>query len=150
MTDKALEAALPEEAEVVAWLRMAGDVVEEALLDADAKDEMHDPIMSYGLAYEPLVRASALEASQAQNRELAREALAADGQAMEAQARIAELTAALEFYAKPENYKGEFVPGGRTDHGTFAMAHHVNAVRKDAGEIARKALQHNGEGDTNG
>lgn len=57
-----------------------------------------------------------------------------------AEAHVAKLREALGFYAEPSNYKGAFVQGGYTDHGTFAVSHHVNLVRKDAGALARAAL----------
>lgn len=58
---------------------------------------------------------------------------------------LAKLREALEFYAEPSNYKGAFVQGGYTDHGTFAMSHHINLVRRDAGAIARAALRGSAE-----
>lgn len=57
-----------------------------------------------------------------------------------AEARIAVLEAALKFYAEPTNYKGEFIPGGYNGTGGFQLAHFVNLVRKDGGQIARNAL----------
>jgi hypothetical protein len=58
-----------------------------------------------------------------------------------AEAEVALLRSALEFYADPSNYKGEFVPGGHSEHGTYVLEHHVNLVRKDGGATARASLQ---------
>ena len=52
-----------------------------------------------------------------------------------------EAVEALRFYAEPTNYRGKFIAGGRTPHGTYELEHHVNLVRKDAGEKARALLQ---------
>lgn len=88
----------------------------------------------------PLVRRSDLDASIEGHKAARENFLTMQGTAAKLAARIAKLEAALEFYAWEDNYKGAFVPGGYTEHGTFATAHHVNLVRKDAGAIARAAL----------
>lgn len=65
----------------------------------------------------------------------------ADNQVQKLTADNERLREALAFYADPKNYKGEFVPGGRSERGTYVLEHHINLVRKDAGNIARSALE---------
>lgn len=67
-------------------------------------------------------------------------------------AKLAEATGALEFYAEPTSYKGELIPGQQSDEGgsRYTLTHHVNLVRKDAGERARTTLSNirGGDGET--
>lgn len=71
---------------------------------------------------------------------------AAEQQVQKLTAENERLRDALAFYADPKNYKGEFVPGGRSERGTYVLEHHINLVRKDAGNIARSALETQGGG----